>query len=136
MTTAELTTVTIRVAEEAAHFQDSVQQDLIEQGWDQKSRLHVRQAVEEALVNALKHGNQLDQNKKVLIRYESSNEQVSFQITDEGNGFDPNNVPDPRDPENLGRPSGRGLLMMRHFMTEVTYNNKGNQVTMKKTRKA
>lgn len=53
-------------------------------------------------------------------------------ISDEGPGFDPNDVPDPTDIENLERPCGRGLMLMRHYMTEVNYNSTGNSVRMKK----
>src|SRR5438128_635610 len=58
-----------------------------------------------------------------------------FEITDEGPGFDPEDVPDPTAPENLERPCGRGLLLMRHYMTEVAYHDRGRAVRMAKVRK-
>jgi anti-sigma regulatory factor (Ser/Thr protein kinase) len=56
--------------------------------------------------------------------------EATFVIQDEGPGFDPASLPDPTDPENLDKVSGRGLLLMRTFMDEVSYNDRGNQVTM------
>jgi serine/threonine-protein kinase RsbW len=94
--------------------------------------LHVRLALEEALINAVKHGNQLDPNKKVRVIYRVLRERFDIVITDEGPGFDPKDVPDPTAMENLERPCGRGLLLMRHYMTEVVYNTRGNSVRMSK----
>ncbi|MFW6114534.1 MAG: ATP-binding protein, partial [bacterium] len=61
---------------------------------------------------------------------------IEIQITDEGSGFDPELVPDPTDDENLEIPSGRGMMLMRCFMTDLRYNQKGNSVTMEKVRGA
>ena len=61
-------------------------------------------------------------------------DRIQIQITDEGDGFDPNAVPDPTDEENLEIPSGRGLMLMRCYMTSVKFNRKGNCVTMVKVR--
>ena len=62
------------------------------------------------------------------------NDHGAFVIRDEGPGFDPRELPDPTDPTNLERPSGRGLLLMRTFMDDVSYNDDGNQVTLIKRR--
>lgn len=94
----------------------------------------IRLALEEALVNAIKHGNQLDRGKQVRVAYRVTAERFDVQITDEGRGFDPDDVPDPTAPENLERPCGRGLLLMRHYMTEVTYSDRGRAVRMAKVR--
>lgn len=91
-------------------------------------------ALGEALVNAIQHGNQMDPNKKVRISYWVSSERFDVGIADEGNGFDPGDVLDPLAPENLGHPSGRGLLLMRHYMTEVLFQPPGNAVSMSKVR--
>lgn len=91
-------------------------------------------ALEEALVNAIKHGNQLDANKRVAVWYSVTAERFDVRITDEGPGFDPADVPDPTAPENLERPCGRGLLLIRNFMTEVAYQGRGNVVAMSKLR--
>ena len=91
-------------------------------------------ALEEALVNAIKHGNQLDRAKSVRVNYHVSPDRFDVQITDEGPGFDPVDVPDPTAPENIERPCGRGLLLMRHYMTEVAYHDRGRTVRMAKVR--
>lgn len=96
----------------------------------------IKLAVEEALVNAIKHGNQLDQRKKVQIIYRILPERFEIHITDEGTGFDPRDVPDPTTPEYLERPCGRGLMLMRHYMSEVAYNERGNSVRMCRQRRA
>ena len=73
----------------------------------------IRLAVEEALVNAIKHGNQMDRKKAVRIRYTINPQHFLIEIEDQGPGFRPDEVPDPTSPENLERPCGRGLLLMR-----------------------
>src|SRR5262249_14421670 len=95
----------------------------------------IKLAVEEALVNAIKHGNQMDQDRTVHICYRILPDRFDIHITDEGNGFNPTNVPDPTIPENLERPCGRGLMLMRYYMTEVAYNERGNCVRMSKHRR-
>jgi serine/threonine-protein kinase RsbW len=92
----------------------------------------IKLALEEALVNAIKHGNQLDRAKAVRVAYRVSAERFEVRITDEGPGFDPADVPDPTAPENLERPCGRGILLMRHYMTEVAYTDCGRAVHMAK----
>lgn len=94
----------------------------------------IKLALEEALVNAIKHGNQLDLAKAVRVSYAVTAERFEVQVADEGPGFDPHEVPDPTAPENLERPCGRGLLLMRHYMTEVAYHDRGRAVRMSKVR--
>ncbi len=94
----------------------------------------IRLAIEEALVNAIKHGNGSDPSKKVRIEYSIDHEQFRVCIEDEGPGFDPASVPDPTDPEFLERPCGRGLMLMKHYMSLVEYSGRGNCVTMLKRR--
>ncbi|MEZ6067601.1 MAG: ATP-binding protein [Planctomycetaceae bacterium] len=73
-------------------------------------------------------------DRRVTIRCDVSRNCVTYEIRDEGRGFDVRNLPDPRDPDRIGLSSGRGVLMMRAFMDEVTYNDRGNAVTMVKYR--
>jgi serine/threonine-protein kinase RsbW len=94
----------------------------------------IRLAVEEALVNAIKHGNGSDPSKKVRIDYQINSLEVRIRIEDEGPGFDPDGVPDPTDPEFLERPCGRGLMLIRHYMSHVVFSDKGNCVEMLKRR--
>ncbi len=90
----------------------------------------IKLALEEALVNAIKHGNQMDRSKKVHVSYQLHADRFEVSVSDEGPGFDPADVPDPTAIENLERPCGRGLMLMRHYMSEVSYNDRGNGVLM------
>src|SRR5437016_2490092 len=105
-------------------------QELQDLGFSEKDLFGIRLALEEALVNAFKHGNRGDAAKAVRIRYQASLLQFTIEIEDEGSGFKPERVPDPLAPENLDRPGGRGVLLMEHYMTWVRYNDVGNCVTM------
>lgn len=89
-------------------------------------------ALDEAFVNAVKHGNKFDAQKLVRITAEVSKKEARFTIEDEGEGFDVNNIPDPLDPENLFKTSGRGVLFIYNIMDEVKYNDRGNRLTMVK----
>jgi len=104
--------------------------------WDEEDVFAVHLAVEEALVNAIKHGNQLDPDKTVAIDCEVTTDRVTIRITDEGPGFVPSEIPDPTLEENLECPSGRGLMLMRSFMSRIIHNERGNSVLMEKTRTA
>lgn len=87
-------------------------------------------ALDEAIVNAIKHGNKGDARKSVHIVAEFNADGARFSITDEGQGFDRAQVPDPTDPCRLLETSGRGLLLIRHIMDEVCHNEAGNCVEM------
>jgi serine/threonine-protein kinase RsbW len=89
-------------------------------------------ALDEAFVNAVKHGNKFDASKLVRITAEVSSKEARFTIEDEGEGFDVNAIPDPLDPENLFKASGRGVLFIYNIMDEVKYNERGNRLTMVK----
>jgi serine/threonine-protein kinase RsbW len=96
----------------------------------ERSNLFV--ALDEAFVNAVKHGNKNDPNKLVRITAELTPQEASFTVEDEGEGFDINQIPDPCDPANLFRTSGRGVLLIYNIMDEVEYNAQGNRVKMVK----
>ncbi len=96
----------------------------------ERSNLYV--ALDEAFVNAVKHGNKFNAQKLVRITAEISNQEASFTVEDEGEGFDVNSIPDPLDPENLFKTSGRGVLFIYNIMDEVKYNDRGNRLTMVK----
>jgi CheY-like chemotaxis protein len=87
-------------------------------------------ALDEAFVNAVKHGNKQDPSKLVRITADLSAREARFTIEDEGEGFSVNDIPDPRDPANLFRTSGRGVLLIYNIMDEVMYNERGNSLTM------
>lgn len=98
---------------------------------------HIQLALEETLMNAIKHGNQRDTNKEITIDYKvqqkSTMLELTVTVTDQGPGFNPDNVPDPTLPENLERTSGRGIFLIRSFMDSVHFNQSGNAVTFTKT---
>lgn len=90
----------------------------------------VHLTLEEAFLNAVKHGNKMDPTKKVKVDYSVDSDKVEICITDEGNGFQPDAVADPRFGEGLYEPGGRGLLLMNSYMDTVKYNERGNSVYM------
>lgn len=94
----------------------------------------IKMAVEEALVNAIKHGNQMDPDKTVTVSYSLHPERFEVRITDQGPGFNPADVPDPTAPENLERPCGRGLLLIRYYMSDVSFHDDGRTIAMIKNR--
>ncbi len=123
--------------------------------------LRITMALREAVANAIDHGNlELDsamrdddgpgyselgrlraanapwQDRRVTIRARVTPHEVCYTVSDEGPGFDPSTLPDPLDPENLLRAHGRGLMLIRSFMDEVTHNAAGNEITMIKRRPA
>lgn len=122
---------------------------------DDAERVRIGVALQEALVNACFHGNlevssslrEIDhrayyelarersqqppyRDRRIFVSAQLSPEQMTIVIRDQGPGFDPSKLPDPTDPANLERPSGRGLLLMQTFMSEVRYNAQGNEVTL------
>jgi serine/threonine-protein kinase RsbW len=96
----------------------------------EKSNLFI--ALDEAFVNAVKHGNKNDPTKLVRVGAELSPKEACFTIEDEGEGFDVQTIPDPCDPANLFKSSGRGVLLIYNIMDEVEYNAQGNRVKMVK----
>lgn len=119
---------------EARPVQESVEAALRRHAFTDHEIFGIKLALEEALVNAIKHGNQLDRAKKVHVHCHVDGVRVDIAVTDEGTGFDPEDVPDPTAVENLERPCGRGLMLMRHYMSEISYNDRGNSVTLTKLR--
>jgi serine/threonine-protein kinase RsbW len=115
---------------EARRVQDEIEKLLRSHQVTERDLFSVRLAVEEALINAIKHGNRMDPAKKIAITYLLEKERFEVRITDEGAGFDPNEVPDPTAAENLERCCGRGLMLMRHYMNEVVFNSRGNSVLL------
>lgn len=95
------------------------------------SRFAVRLALEEAITNAFAHGHAgLDASLTVTVEYRVGAEEIWIAVEDQGPGFVPSDVPDPTADENLALPSGRGLMLMRTYMTEVEYVGRGNRVEM------
>lgn len=98
-------------------------------GYSGKDVFAVRLALYEAVINAFRHGNRSDPRKRILIRYLLSAGEVLLEVEDEGFGFDPHQVPDPLTEPYLDRPGGRGLFLLRTYMSWVSFNRQGNRVT-------
>jgi serine/threonine-protein kinase RsbW len=103
-------------------------------GFADKELFAMRLALEEAVVNGIRHGNGDDPGKTVRVRYQVSAKQALAEVEDQGPGFNPEHVPDPLAPENLDSPSGRGIFLIRHYMTWVKFNDRGNCVMFCKER--
>jgi serine/threonine-protein kinase RsbW len=128
--------LTLHAAPEVAGCINAILDALRPLDYTEQVLFGVRLALEEALVNAIRHGHHNDLSKTVHVRFQATDEQLLVEIQDEGPGFDPEGVPDPLSPENLERPGGRGVFLMRHYMTWVSFNELGNCVTMCRSRLA
>jgi serine/threonine-protein kinase RsbW len=111
-------------------FLEAIPTEMANYGYSEKEQFRVRLALEEAIVNAHKHGHYRDWSKSITVRYHVSADGVVVQVEDQGPGFDPQSVPDPLAPENLETPSGRGLLLMRSFLSGVCHNELGNCICL------
>jgi serine/threonine-protein kinase RsbW len=87
-------------------------------------------AVTESVNNAIMHGNKNDKTKNVTLSLSLNNNVINFVIRDEGSGFDFQNLPDPTSPDNLDKPSGRGIFLMKHLSDEVNFKNEGSLVEL------
>jgi len=114
----------------------SAEDDIIREaetvGYDEEAIFALRLSLEEALANAIRHGNGGENDKSVQIEYQVSSQSVEINISDEGVGFTPDDVPDPTTEDKLEIPSGRGILLMRAYMDVVEYNERGNAIHLVK----
>ena len=99
-------------------------------GYDADALFAVRLCLEEALVNGFRHGNRFQPGLVVRFWATIGSDEATFEVEDEGEGFDPAGVPDPTADENLEIPSGRGIMLMRAYMSEVEYIGSGNRIRM------
>ncbi len=104
----------------------------MEAGFDEEERFRIAMAVREAAVNAVLHGNDYDPQKQVTASFENNGKSIIITIADEGEGLDPDTIPDPLDPENLMRGTGRGIFLIRSFMDEVHFRqlHPGTELTL------
>lgn len=112
--------------------QHRIMQDVIACGFDEETTFAIRISLEEAIVNAIRHGNRLDPNKQVRIESTVSPGRCEIVVEDEGTGFERKRIPDPTSAENLCRPSGRGILLIESYMTNVRWERGGRRVWMMK----
>jgi serine/threonine-protein kinase RsbW len=94
----------------------------------------MRLSLEEGITNAIRHGNKFASDKNVIIRCDISTEKMRVVIVDEGDGFDPEDVPDPTLEEFIERPCGRGLMLMRAYLNVCEYSDGGRCLTMERER--
>ncbi|RME39443.1 MAG: ATP-binding protein [Planctomycetota bacterium] len=120
--------------EETVEPKNRILEALRREQYPEETVFGVKLALEEALCNALKHGNECCPEKKITVRYAVSAEQVEVIVRDEGAGFDPDSVPDPTTQERLPLPTGRGILLMRAYMDEVEFRDDGREVYFRKRR--
>lgn len=115
---------------EIEHAQSIILSEIKKRAYDPAGQFGIRLALEEALSNAFKHGNAECSDKTVSLDCQISMEMLFIAIEDQGTGFDPETVPDPTQQENVEIPAGRGLTLMRSFMTTVKILPPGNRVEM------
>lgn len=108
--------------------------ELDRHGYEPDATFAVKLALEEAITNAVKHGNRNDPSKHIVVRFHIDPERVVIMVRDDGPGFRPTAVPDPTAEENLERPNGRGIMLMHSYMTRICYNDNGNEVWLFKRR--
>jgi len=120
--------------ENASAVMMELRQQLKRLEWPENDKFAILISMEEALMNAVKHGNQYDESKFVDLRIDLDRNDFLTRIADEGEGFDPMAVPDPCEDCNLERPSGRGVALIKNFVDQVTYNEVGNVIEFKKRR--
>lgn len=114
--------------------QEDILRRATECGFSATEVFAIKLALEEALTNAVKHGNACDPGKQVTVRYAVTPDTLVVIVRDEGPGFTPAEVPDPTTPERLGVPSGRGIMLLRAYMDEVEYRDQGREVRFAKHR--
>ena len=98
--------------------------------FDQEDTFAVHLALQEAFINAIKHGNKMDPKKEVKVDFSIDSHKIEVCLTDEGEGFNPDSIPDPRHGDNIYKTEGRGLLLMHSYMDVVEFNEQGNSVRM------
>lgn len=103
-------------------------------GYSRECTFAIRLALEEAIVNAHKHGNRKDPAKTITISYDIDQTRAIVRVRDEGQGFDPDAIPDPTVPDRIPLPTGRGIMLMRAYLDELCYNDQGNEVQLVKER--
>ncbi len=112
--------------------QKSILDEVERVGFTSQNAFGIKLALEEALINAIKHGNKLDKNKHVKVEALVTSKEAHITIEDEGPGFIRERVPDPTLEENLEKCSGRGILLIEAYMDSVEWTNHGRRVRMTK----
>jgi len=111
-------------------LQAEVEVELTKREYAKEGRFAVRLALEEAVVNGFRHGNRLKPGKTVTVRLTIDDQEAVFEVEDQGEGFDLDSVPDPTLEENIEIPSGRGIMLIKAYMSDVRYLPPGNTLRM------
>jgi serine/threonine-protein kinase RsbW len=110
--------------------QAAIMEQVDARSFDDESLFAIKLALEEGLINAIKHGNKFDPSKTVTVDCKVTDRKFEIAITDQGEGFQRREVPDPLAEENLEKSSGRGLLLMETYMHKVAYTDNGRRLHM------
>ena len=113
----------------------AVARELERHHYQQEAMFAIRLALEEALSNAVRHGNRNDLSKTVTVRYSVTDDQATIVIRDQGCGFAPDKIPDPTTPERLRIPNGRGIMLIRAYMDEVDFRDEGREIRVVKRKR-
>ena len=119
---------------ETTRVERAVLEAVMQCGFGGADQFAIKLALEEALANAIKHGNAGNPEKQVVIEFHVDDRQARITVQDEGAGFNPIDVPDCTLDENLEKPNGRGVMLMKTYMNEVAFSPSGNRVTLIKRR--
>ena len=111
-------------------FLDKISGNILALAGSEEEVFKVKLALEEALTNAMRHGNALDPAKAVTVNIEAPREKIILNVHDEGQGFDFADIPDPTSSDCANRPSGRGIFLMRKLMDEVEFYDAGSGIKM------
>jgi len=118
--------------DDAREVQTLIRDELDKARFDDDSQFAIKLALEESLINAIKHGNKLDRTKQVHVEWKITPQFAEIIIEDEGPGFDRDTVPNPTEEDNLEKLTGRGLLLIESYMDSVEYSKGGRRVKLMK----
>ncbi|MHC4063482.1 MAG: ATP-binding protein [Planctomycetota bacterium] len=110
--------------------EEIILREVIRCGYSEDAAFAIKLALEEAMTNAVKHGNRNDDTKRIVVRYCVTPDRAVILVRDEGQGFSPDGVPDPTQPDRLPLPNGRGIMLMRAYMTELLFRAGGAEVCL------
>lgn len=134
---ASLTTLTICSSlHEAKKPEQVIMREVETCGYGEDDAFAIKLALEEAIINAVRHGNRNDHSKRITVRFRVTKEQTIILVRDEGEGFDPGSVPDPTSPDRISLPHGRGIMLMRAYLTSICFRDGGREVCLIKNRHA
>jgi serine/threonine-protein kinase RsbW len=117
---------------DAREVQRLILDEIERAGFDPDTQFGIKLALEEAIINAIKHGNKLNKQKQVHVEWRVTPQMVEIAIEDEGPGFDRSSVPDPTDEVNIEKLTGRGILLIESYMSDVQWSKGGRRVRLVK----